>query len=185
MSPFRLLAAELGTSDRSLRRAANRGLIRAHRTGPRTAEIAIAERAYLRGHWKLLSRLVAALRTEHNVRLAVLFGSTARGDDEAESDIDIAVELVDDDPHRSFDLARRLSRATERAVELVPFAAIRKDRVLLSELARDGRVLIDRESVWDGPWREQVLDEDEVDEYLAELGRGALAKARDYVASVR
>src|SRR5919204_6067629 len=79
MSVFASLAAELGVSERSLRRAANRGTIRAQRLSPRRAELSFVERHYVETHWELLSKLLSLLRTRPNVRLAVVFRAVARG----------------------------------------------------------------------------------------------------------
>lgn len=183
MSPFRLLAAELGTSDRSLRRAANRGMIRAERIGPRRAEISLGERAYLRRHWPLLSCLVTALRTEPRVRLAVLFGSTARGDDDRESDIDIAVSISGDELGALVELEGRLEQAVDRRVQLLSFDQALRDPMLPAEIVRDGRVLVDRENEWHGPWRSQVLSEAQVNEWLDDLGRRAVKQGRRFLSA--
>src|SRR2546429_9672496 len=89
------LASDLGASGRTLRRAAKRGLIRVHRPSPYRVDISGEQRRYIRTHWSLLRALSASLRTEHNVRLAVLYGSAARGDDRPGSDVDLIVALAD------------------------------------------------------------------------------------------
>jgi hypothetical protein len=66
------LAADLDVEERTLRRVASQGALRASRSGPRRLRLAPGEREYLRAHWPLLSELRRALRTEHGVRLAVL-----------------------------------------------------------------------------------------------------------------
>src|SRR5438876_9713205 len=87
------LANELGTSGRTLRRAAARGAIRCRRATERRIVVPPQEYDYVRRHWPLFDRLLDALRTQPNVRLAVLFGSVARGEESADSDLDLAVEL--------------------------------------------------------------------------------------------
>ena len=77
MTTLDMLAHELGVSGRTLRRAVNEGTLRATRPSPRTLEIPLSERVYVRRHWTLLAKLRAFLRTERNVRFAMLFGSTA------------------------------------------------------------------------------------------------------------
>ncbi|HEY7951390.1 MAG TPA: nucleotidyltransferase domain-containing protein, partial [Solirubrobacteraceae bacterium] len=84
-------ASELGCSERTLRRYINGGMLRGRRLARGQLELPQAEAAYLRGHWGLLSRLMALLRTERDVRLAVLFGSTATGEDTPVSDVDVLV----------------------------------------------------------------------------------------------
>ena len=51
-----------------------------------------------------------ALRTEPNVRLAILFGSQAAGTSAARSDVDILVRLVDPGAARVAELTGRLER---------------------------------------------------------------------------
>src|SRR5438105_4437154 len=82
------LANELDTTDRTLRRAVQEGLVRSHRVSPRKLEMPISERTYLRQNWPVLRELRDALRTEPSVRAAILFGSYARGEQHEASDID-------------------------------------------------------------------------------------------------
>jgi hypothetical protein len=79
MESLRRVASELSIPERTLRRAAADGLVRGQRVSPRRFRISFREEAYLRSHWELLRALRGALRTEPNVRLALLFGSTATG----------------------------------------------------------------------------------------------------------
>jgi predicted nucleotidyltransferase len=148
MSPLVRLADELGTTDRTLRRAIKRGLVRARRPSPRTVEIGPDEYVYLRQNWMTLSQLIEALRTEPSVRTAILFGSIARGDGHAQSDVDILVDLRDAAPGARLDLRRRLESAAGRPVQLVPWRAGEQAPSLLSEVIRDGRPLVDRDRVW-------------------------------------
>src|SRR5659263_46532 len=108
------VASELKIPERTLRRAASDGLIRGERVSPRRFQITLREESYLRTHWELLRALRAALRTEPNVRLAVLFGSTATGSDEESSDVDVLVALHDRGVRRVVELAERVSRALAR-----------------------------------------------------------------------
>jgi hypothetical protein len=73
------LASDIGVSGRTLRRAAARGTLAMHRSSPKKLSVPVAERVYLRARWQVLSPLIEVLRTLPNVRLAVLFGSVARG----------------------------------------------------------------------------------------------------------
>src|SRR5271168_5054942 len=84
-------ANRVGCSERTLRRHINGGLLRGRRIAGGQLELSQAEEAYLRGHWTLLSKLMAVLRTERDVRLAVLFGSTATGEDTPVSDVDLLI----------------------------------------------------------------------------------------------
>ena len=101
------LARDLGLSERTLRRAVASGTIRAERPSPRRLRLSEDEREWVLRHWPTVARLREELRTEPSVRLAVLFGSSARGREHPRSDLDLLVEL--DAPSRD-----RLARLEER-----------------------------------------------------------------------
>ena len=150
MAELDLLAVDIGATGRTLRRAATRGAIRVQRPSPNKAEIASDERRYIESHWPLLNALTRTLRTEKNVRLAVLFGSTARGDDRPDSDVDVLVDLEDYD--RGLPLARlgmKLEHVLGRRVQLVALRDANSSPVLLADAIADGRVLIDRDRRWE------------------------------------
>lgn len=143
-------ASELAIAERTLRRAASEGLVRGERVSPRRYRITFREEAYLRGHWELLRALRAALRTEPNVRLAVLFGSTATGSDDERSDVDVMVVLRDPSVGRMADLTERLSRRTGREMQLVRLSEAQSSPVLMVDVIDHGRVLVDRDDLWPG-----------------------------------
>ncbi|HYU61787.1 MAG TPA: nucleotidyltransferase domain-containing protein [Solirubrobacterales bacterium] len=147
MTQLDQLAEELVTTGRTLRRAANDGAIRVHREGPRRLTVSPGEIVYVRRHWPLLSSLRRALRTEPNVRFGLLYGSTARGDDDPESDVDVLVALADEHLTRAAGLAERLSAACGREVRLLRLSDAERNPVLLAAAAQDGRVLIDRDGM--------------------------------------
>ncbi len=142
------LADDLRTSERTLRRAWARGMVRGRRVSPYRLELPVQERVYLRRHWPTLSSLQAALRTEPNVAMAVVFGSVARGDDDAESDVDLLVALREPGVRARVALADRLRRRTGFALEVVALDDAKRHPALLAEILRDGRVLVDRERLW-------------------------------------
>lgn len=143
------LASEVGVHERTLRRAAGCGLIRARRPSSRRLLLSEEEGRWVRSHWQLASQLLAALRTEPNLELAVLFGSVARGDDVAGvSDVDLLVELRSPYPGAIEALRRRLNARVEPTVQLAPLRAVRRDPQLLVEVSRDGRPLVDRSRLW-------------------------------------
>jgi predicted nucleotidyltransferase len=142
----RELASDLQTSDRTLRRALEQGLIRGHRPSPRSTDVPLAERAYLRRAWPLLARMREALRTEPSVSLAVLFGSRARGDDHPDSDVDLLIGLRG--AAESREVASRLSRRLGLRVQIVTLADADGVPLLLAEVLGEGRVLIDRDGEW-------------------------------------
>lgn len=150
MTPLKLLAEEIGVSDRTLRRAVNEGTLRATRPSPRKLELPLGESLYTRLHWPLLAKLRSVLRTERNVRFAMLFGSTARGEDSERSDIDVMVSLRDSDYMRTLDLGARLEEAVGREVDVVLLEDAEEDPTFLAMALEDGRVLVDREDVWPG-----------------------------------
>jgi predicted nucleotidyltransferase len=140
------LADELGATDRTLRRAVQQGLLRANRPSPRTLDLSIPERVYARRAWPLLSSLREALRTEPAVSMAVLFGSRARGDDHPLSDIDLLVRVRSSADPR--ELAVRLSERVGHHVHAVMLDDARKKPLVLAEVVREGRVLVDRDGSW-------------------------------------
>lgn len=144
------LAADLDAEERTLRRAVAQGALRASRSGPRRLQLAPGEREYLCAHWPLLSALRRALRTEHGVRLAVLYGSLARGDADADSDLDLLISLAGNRPSADFRLAVRLQGVSRRRVDVARLERVEAQAPLLLERILDeGRVLIDRDGEWD------------------------------------
>jgi predicted nucleotidyltransferase len=141
-------ASELEIPERTLRRAAAEGLVRGERLSPRRFRITFREEAYLRSHWGFLRALRAVFRTEPNVRLAVLFGSTAIGSDDECSDVDVLVVLRDPNVNRLAEVAERLSRGTGREMQMVRLSDAETSPVLMSDVIDQGRVLVDRDDLW-------------------------------------
>jgi predicted nucleotidyltransferase len=149
MGPIQQLATDLSIEERTLRRAAAQGTIRCRRAGPRKLRLAPGEQAYLRDHWQILSDLRRALRTERSVRLAVLYGSMARGDDEEDSDLDLLVSLADDRPLATVSLAMNLERKVSRNVDVARLPRIESNApLLLDRVLDEGRVVVDRDELW-------------------------------------
>jgi len=150
MGDIQHLAVELGAEERTLRRAVSQGTIHCRRQGPRRTTLAPGEADYLRQHWELLFDLRKALRTEREVRLAVLYGSVARGHEDAGSDLDLLVALSDDEPPVATGLAARLSRVGNRDADVAHLSRIEKNApLLLDRVLDEGRVLVDRDGIWD------------------------------------
>jgi predicted nucleotidyltransferase len=110
--------------------------------------MSLSEREYVRRSWKLLSALRAALRTEHNVRFALLFGSVARGTAAPGSDVDVLVALRDPDLERVVELSTKLTAMTGRHVDVVRLEDAESEPSFLADVIADGRVLVDREVLW-------------------------------------
>lgn len=92
-----------------------------------------------------LAAVESALRTDPDVSLAVVFGSSARGAASPTSDIDIGVGGVP--PSRLPALAVTLSRLADREVDLIQLETA--PPLLRFEIARDGVLLAERtEGLW-------------------------------------
>jgi predicted nucleotidyltransferase len=148
MSPLQLLARDVGVNDRTLRRAVTQGTLHGRWLSPRTLEIPLAERQFVRRSWPMISLLRSALRTEHNVRFALLFGSFALGTDTPSSDVDVLVALRDPDLERVVDLNTKLTRVLERRVDLVVLDDAKHEPSFLAHILAEGRVLVDRDDCW-------------------------------------
>lgn len=179
-STLQLLATEVGVSERTLRRGVASELIRARRPSARRLAVSDLETAWIRAHWSLVATLRAALRTEPNVKLAVLFGSVARGEEIPElSDIDLMVELRRPLPGALEALRLRLCQRLSGDVQLVPMEAALDRPRLLTEILRDGRPLIDREHVWPS-LRAQARQTQVAADRLADKSREGARAALDY-----
>lgn len=149
MGTIQRLARDLKADERTLRRAVAQGTVHCRRLGPRRVKLPPGEAEYLRDYWELLSRLKRALRTERDVRLAVLYGSMARGDADGGSDLDLLVALADDDPLATARLAMRLGEVTDRDVDVARIDRIEATApLLLARVLDEGRVIVDRDGLW-------------------------------------
>jgi len=148
MTELDMLAREVGVNERTLRRAVNAGTVRAARPTSRTLQLPLSERQYVRRSWSLISALRTALRTEHNVRFALLFGSAATGADTPTSDVDVLVDLRDPSLERVVDLSTKLTASLGRSVDVVRLQEAVTEPSFLADLVAGGRVLVDREKLW-------------------------------------
>ena len=90
-----------------------------------------------------LEALRKTLEAQPAVRLAVLFGSMARGRSSARSDVDLALRLVRDDAAARREVVAAAGRATGREIDVVDLDAA--PPLLRFQIARDGVVLVERE----------------------------------------
>jgi predicted nucleotidyltransferase len=174
-------AAALRCDERTLRRYAGLGLLRATRGKRRELRLPYSEETYLRQHWELLHSLRGTLRTEPSVRLAVLFGSAATGEDLPESDVDLLVEHSSGDLEQIVELQRRLSARTERKIHVVSLDDAEYSPLLLADVLREGRVIIDRAGAWQrlGEGRDRVMRQAAAEEKSSHTAaRRAVADAR-------
>lgn len=91
-----------------------------------------------------IDELAQTLRDDPSLQLAVLFGSAARGELRADSDIDIGI-VTDDRQMALADevaLQARLERVCHRPVDVVRLD--RASSFLLGQIARDARLLFER-----------------------------------------
>jgi predicted nucleotidyltransferase len=143
------LAHDLGTTDRTLRRLAGVGAIGPGSAGGGLRKTLSREESYLRTHWDLLRGLREALRTEPRVVAALLFGSTARGDDTPSSDVDLVVALDGDPTLRDLhQLSTRVSRKVGRVVDLFYLDDLLAEPDRLGPIVDEGRPVVDRALVW-------------------------------------
>jgi predicted nucleotidyltransferase len=148
MTELALLAKDVGVHERTLRRAVSEGALRAVRPTARTLALSLSERQYVRRKWPLLSSLREALRTEQNVRFALLFGSAATGSDTPASDVDVLVDLRDASLDRVVDLSSKLTTIIGRRVDVLRLQDAESEPYFLANVVADGRVLVDREKRW-------------------------------------
>lgn len=173
------LARALCVHERTLRRAWTAGTIRGSRPTPHRLQIPVEERTYLRRHWPTLSRLRQALRTEPSVSMAVVFGSVARGDDVAGSDVDVLIALSKPRLSSRVELTDRLRGRTGLPIEVVELQDAARHPLLMKEILSDGRVLVDR----DGRWPQLQARRCEISERAAGERRLRAERARDAVAA--
>jgi predicted nucleotidyltransferase len=148
MTELGLLAEQVGTSERTLRRAFAEGALHGSRASPRTLQMPLAERDYIRRHWSLLASLRSALRTEPSVRFALLFGSCALGTDTLDSDVDLLVDLREVSFERFVDLRTKLKAILGRHIDMVELHDAKREPAFLAQVLSVGRVLVDRDGVW-------------------------------------
>lgn len=99
---------------------------------------------------QVVSVLRSALRTERSVRLAVLFGSTAVGEDHEGSDIDLFVIHRDPQPLVLIRLRMRLRGVLDKPVDVVDLEQAEAMPTLLADVLREGQVVVDRDGLWEG-----------------------------------
>lgn len=146
--PSAVLANQLGTSDRTLRRLAESGVVRSSRRASGHHPLPDTEVKWLRDHWQLVSDLRRALRSEPTVRAALLFGSVARGTDTPASDIDLVVDVKSVDQMELRELRHRLSNKVGRSIDLFVLSDLEAEPELLLPIMSHARPIVDRAGAW-------------------------------------
>lgn len=141
-------AQELHCSERTLRRYASEGMLHGERLGRHEVRLPRGEELYLRRHWEILSTLRRALRTEPSVRLAVLFGSRAVGEERPDSDVDLLIDHATGSLDDVVGLQRRLQGQVGKPVHLVLSEDAEQAPALLADILLEGRVIVDRADGW-------------------------------------
>ncbi len=175
MNEVALLAEQVGVNERTLRRAVNEGTLRATRPSPRKLKLSSSERQYVRRSWSLLSALRAALRTEPNVRFALLFGSAAAGTDTSARDLDVLVDLRDPSLEHVADLSAKLTAKLGRHVDVLRLSDAQAQPAFLADVLTEGRVLVDRAERWALLRRGQISLQRRAREDDSRRARAALA----------
>jgi predicted nucleotidyltransferase len=175
MSALSDLAHGVGVGERTLRRAVSQGTLGGTRPSQRKLDLPLSERRYVRRSWPLIAALRTTLRTEPNVRFALLFGSTATGHDTADSDVDVLVSLRDPSFGRLVELEQRLAERIGRPFDLVSLEDAERKPSFLELVLDGGRVLVDRGPLWPQLQRRAVRLAREADGRETERARAALA----------
>ncbi len=175
MTELGQLAQQVGASERTLRRAVAQGTLRGERSSPRRLKLSALEKDYVLRRWGLLAKLRSALRTEQNVPFALLFGSSARGEDSPRSDVDLLVAMRDPSLVRVIDLELKLERVLGHRVDVLTAEDAEASPLLFAEALREGRVIVDREDRWAKLHSEAEKVGSEAREHQRRRGRRALA----------
>lgn len=138
-------------------------------------------RFYVNSHWALLHTMKRALRTERDVRLAVLFGSTSLGEDQPDSDVDVLIAHRRSEPRSLVGLMSRLRHALDRPVHVVSLEQAQNAPSLLADILQEGHPLIDR----DGLWSDLSTQADDILVRAAQEDRDIAASALDTIAQAR
>ncbi|MBK5232494.1 MAG: nucleotidyltransferase domain-containing protein [Thermoleophilia bacterium] len=123
-------------------------MVKGERVSQRKFLVPIEEEVYLRRNWPFLSEMRNALRTEPNVRLALLFGSFARGTSRQDSDVDLMVETKTGSSVGYRQLSMRIRGRVNKDVQIVPRESAESSAPLMVNIIEEGRVLVDRGHRW-------------------------------------
>ena len=107
----------------------------------------------------LIALLKEALEQEHKVEFAYLFGSYARDDHSANSDVDIAIYLKDSDFDTLLEINYRLSKTLNKDVDFTLLNSV-KNIYLMETILKEGLLLKDSKKRVDFELRKEheILD---------------------------
>ena len=106
----------------------------------------------------LIRAILAAIESEPGIRLAILFGSLAAGQERTESDLDLAVDAGHRlTPGEKVVLMNNLAERVGRPVDLVDFHAIGEP--LLGQILRHGKRLLGGETCYANLLRRHLFDQ--------------------------
>jgi uncharacterized protein len=129
----------------------------------------------------MLERLSRTAASFPQVRLAVLFGSTARGKAGPQSDIDLGILLEPYSPELRFKVEAELGRAARKGVDIVLLDEA--PPLLRFEITRDGVLLFEREEgLWTAFKAKAMVDWWEWAPTARMMGEIAIRRLREKVA---
>ena len=102
--------------------------------------------------------ILAALRSQPDIRLAIVFGSLARGEAHAGSDLDLAVDVGHTlSASEKITLISALAETTGRPVDLVDLQSVGEP--LLGQILRHGKRLLGSDTQYANLIRRHVFDQ--------------------------
>lgn len=129
----------------------------------------------------LLERLRERAASLPELKLAVLFGSTARGQTRKESDVDLGLLLGTDTRSVRLHVEAELARAARREVDIVYLNEA--PPLLRFEISRGGVVLLEREEgLWTGFRARAMVDWWDWAPYAKRIEEAAIRRLRERVA---
>lgn len=129
--------------------------------------------------------LTKSLRRRQRVRLAVLYGSRARGDEAPLSDIDLLVRFGPTSGEPSESASPRLAAALKEKlglhVDVITLAEAGHDPILMYDVLTEGEVIVDRDRLWPS----LLAKRDEIDQLAERASDEPSRKAREAVDRMR
>ena len=129
----------------------------------------------------LVEKLRGQIRNRPELRMAILFGSTARGTDRPGSDVDLGIVLDPYSPEVRFDIEAQLGRAARRPVHVILLDEA--PPLLRFEITRDGALLFEREKgLWTHFKAKAMIDWYDWAPIARRINAGVIGRLKDRVA---